>query len=62
MTLIFDPQKATTGKTIYIVITFMFIGIVLHNGTVMAWDVVMNEEKKNLDVPEDIPIIWVNIP
>jgi len=39
----------------------MVIGNVLQCSTILKWDVWMSEEKKEVMVPDDITIIWVNI-
>ncbi len=41
--------------------TFMFIGSVLQYSMLLGCDKEMEEEKRKHMIPDDIPIIWVNV-
>ena len=40
---------------------FMVIDNMLHYSIISGWDEQMEEEKKKNTIPDDIPIIWVNV-
>ena len=40
---------------------FMIIDNMLHYSIISGWDEQMEEEKKKNTIPDDIPIIWVNV-
>jgi hypothetical protein len=39
----------------------MFVDSVLHCSIIFVWDATMNNHKKKNKVPDEIPIIWVNV-